>query len=128
VAERKGPSIELKSNLGYALMLQVISAILIIGGTLFVGAPSPDVVWLTASGILYAIGFIQLLLTRYVMQREKNGILVAFFIASIAYLFSIGMAFYWYALFNQWVPLVLYCVAFGINVALAGLLTKIPKI
>jgi hypothetical protein len=127
MTEQARPSIELRSNLGYALMLQVTSAILIIGGTWYFGAPSPDVVWLTVTGILYGIGFIQLLVTRYVMQRERNGILVAFVVATFAYMFSIGMAFFWYILFNQLIPMLLYCITFGINVTLAILFMKMPK-
>lgn len=127
MTERTEPSIEPRSNLGYALMLQVTSAILIIGGTLYFGAPGTDVVWLTTVGILYGIGFIQMLVTRYVMQRERNGVLVAFFVATLAYMFSIGIAFFWYVLFDQLVQMVFYCVTFGINVALAALLAKIPK-
>ena len=125
--ERAALSIEVRSNLGYALMLQVTSAILMIGGTWFVGAPGPDVIWLTVTGILYGIGIIQLLVTRYVMQRERNGILVAFVIATFAYMFSIGIAFFWFVLFDQLMPMVLYCVTFGINVILAMLFMKIPK-
>jgi hypothetical protein len=127
MTERTGPSIELRSNLGYALVLQVISALLIIGGTLLVGSPGPDVIWMTVTGILYGIGFIQLLLTRYVMQRERNGILAAFLIATFAYIFSIGMAFFWYAFFSQLVSMVLYCIIFGVNIILAFMLIKIPK-
>ena len=127
MTERAGPSIELRSNLGYALMLQVTSAILIIGGTWFFGAPSPDVVWLTVTGILYGIGFIQLLITRYVMQRERNSILVAFTIATFAYLFSIGMGYFWIVLFNQLIPMMLFSVIFGINITLAILYMKMPK-
>ncbi|MGD9396661.1 MAG: hypothetical protein PVJ05_09560 [Candidatus Thorarchaeota archaeon] len=127
MTEQARLSIELRSNLGYALMLQVTSAILIIGGTWFFGAPSSDVIWLTVTGILYGLGFIQLLVTRYVMQRERNGILVAFTIATFTYMFSIGMAFFWYVLFSQLIPMVLYSITFGINVILVVLLMKIPK-
>jgi hypothetical protein len=127
MTERTGPSIELRSTLGYTLMLQVMSALLLIGGTWLIGAPSPDVIWLTVKGILYCIAFIQLLLTRYVMQRERNGILASFMMATVAYLFSIGMAFFWYVLFSQVVPMVLYCVIFGVNVILVVMLMKLPK-
>ncbi|MFX1607040.1 MAG: hypothetical protein ACFFDD_14195 [Promethearchaeota archaeon] len=127
MTEQTRPSIELRSNLGYALMLQVTSAILILGGTLFFGAPSPDVVWLVVTGILYGLGFIQLLVTRYVMQIERNGILVALIIATFACIFSFGIAGCWYVLFDQLMPLVLYSITFGINVALAILFIKMPK-
>ncbi len=127
MTENSEPSIELRSNLGYALMLQVTSALLLIGGTWYFGAPNPAVVWLTLTGFLYGIGFIQLLVTRYVMQRERNSILVAFVIATFAYMFSVGMAFFWYVLFDSLIPMVLYCITFGINVILAALLMKIPK-
>ena len=127
MTENTEPSIELRSNLGYALMLQVTSALLLIGGTWYFGAPNPAVVWLAVTGFLYGIGFIQLLVTRYVMQRERNGILVAFVIATLAYMFSAGIAFSWYVLFGQLIPLVLYAVTFGVNVILAILLMKIPK-
>ena len=127
MTERTGLSIELRSTLGYALMLQVMSALLPIGGTWLIGAPSLDVIWLTVTGILYCIAFIQLLLTRYVMQRERNGILASFMIATVAYLFSIGMAFFWYVLFSQVIPMVLYCVIFGVNVILVVMLMKLPK-
>jgi len=127
MTEQTRPSIELRSNLGYALMLQVTSAILILGGTWFFGAPSPDVVWLIVTGILYGLGFIQLLVTRYVMQRERNGILVALIIATFTCMFSFGIAGFWYVLFNQLMPMVFYTITFGINFTLAVLFMKMPK-
>ena len=127
MTEQTRPSIELSSNLGYALMLQVSSAILIIGGSLVFGAPGTELVWLIIVAILYAIGFLQMFGTRYLMQREKHGILVALAIATFAYLFSAGLVFSWYVLSDQLGPLVLYSATFGINVILAILCTKIPK-
>ena len=127
MTERTGPSIELESNLGYALMLQVSSAILIIGGSIVYGAPGTDLIWLLVVAILYAIGFLQMFGTRYLMQREKYSIHVALAIATFAYLFSAGLVFFWYVLSDQLGPLVLYSATFGINVILSILCTKIPK-
>ena len=124
MTERTAPSIDVGTNLGKAIMVQVVSAILIIGGTLFIGPPGTDLLWLTIVGILYAIGFMQMLLTRYLLQREKNGILVAIIISLLAMVFSVIAATIWVVLSDLWIPSFFYVIIFAINLANSGVLNK----
>ena len=124
MTERFTPSIEPGSPLGIAIMVQVLSAILIIGGTLYFGPPGSEMIWLIVVGVLYAIGFVQLLLTRYLLQREKNGIVAAVIVAILAMLFSFANAIIWGVFVDQWIPTIFYCLAAAVNVPNAGVLNK----
>jgi len=124
MTERTALSIDVGTNLGKAIMVQVVSAILIIGGTLFFGPPGTDILWLTIVGILYAIGFIQMLLTRYLLQKEKNGILAAIIISLLAMLFSVIAAIIWGVLLDLWIPSFFYVIIFAINLANGAVLNK----
>jgi hypothetical protein len=108
-----------------AIMVQVISGILIIGGSAYFGPPITEILWVIFAAALYAIGFIQLIVTRNVLQREKKAILVANFVAVLAMLFSFGVALIWGVLIDQWIPMYFFCLVFGINVPLAGVLRKL---
>jgi hypothetical protein len=125
MTERAGTSIELRSNLGYALMFQVTSALFILGGTLFFDPIGLDLIWLVVTAGLYLIGFIQLLVTRYIMQREKNGILVAFLFATFAAIISFALAILWYLSLWNTIGMLYYIITGIINVALAILLRKL---
>jgi len=122
--ERAAPSIDIGTNLGKTIMVQVLSAILIIGGTLFFGPPGTDILWLTIVGILYMIGFIQMLLTRYLLQREKNGILAAIIVSLLAMAFSVIAAIIWGVLLDRWIPSFFYVIIFAINLANGAVLNK----
>ncbi len=117
-------SIDVRTPLGIAIMVQVLSAILIIGGTLYFGPPGADILWLTIVGIMYAIGFVQMLLTRYLLQREKNGIVVAIIVAFLAMIFTFSIALIWGVLIGQWIAAFFYCLVFGINLPNAAVLNK----
>ncbi|MFW9787681.1 MAG: hypothetical protein ACFFE2_11535 [Candidatus Thorarchaeota archaeon] len=121
---RVGPSIELESPLGIANMVQVLSAILIIGGTLYCGPPNSEMLWLIVVGVLYTIGFVQLLMTRYLMQREKSSIEGAIIVAMLAMLFSFVDALVWGIVIGQLIPTVLYLIIFAINVPNTSVLRK----
>ncbi len=117
-------SIDVRTPLGIAIMVQVLSAILIIGGTLYFGPPGSDILWLAIVGIMYAIGFVQMLLTRYLLQREKNGIVVAIIVAFLAMIFTFSIALIWGVLIGQWIAAFFYCLVFGINLPNAAVLNK----
>jgi len=90
--------------------------------TLFFRPAGSEIAWLIFAGNLYAIGFIQLLVTRYLLQREKNGVLVAYIVAILAIAFSFGMALFWGILLDQWMQSSFYALIVGFNVPLAGIL------
>ncbi|MFW9805503.1 MAG: hypothetical protein ACFFFK_02080 [Candidatus Thorarchaeota archaeon] len=121
------PSIVLKSNLGYALMLQVISAVSIIGGLTYFGPFSFDLVSFILIILLYAIGFIQLLVTRYVMQREKYGVLVAIGFAIITLSLSFSLAVYWWEIGFHEIQAFFYFAVGTINVHLTVFLRKVKS-
>ena len=120
-----GPSIILRSNLGYALMLQIISAVFIIGGSTYFGPHGFGLFSLVLIILLYAIGFIQLLVTRYVMQREKNGVLVAIGVAIITLLLSFGLAVYGWEVGLHEMQTFFYFAVGTINVHLTVFLRKV---
>ena len=122
-----GPSIILRSNLGYALMLQIISAVSIIGGSTYFGPFSFGPVSFILIILLYAIGFIQLLVTRYVMQREKNGVLVAIGFAIITLLLSFSLAVYWGEIGFHEMQAFFYFAVGTINVHLTVFLRKVQS-
>jgi hypothetical protein len=124
MTEKPELSIEPGSPLGIAIMAQVLSAILIIGGTLYFGPPSSEMLWLVVVGVLYAIGFVQLLLTRYLLQREKNGIIAAGMVAILAMLFAFVNTLVWSLIVDLMIPAVFYLIIFAINVTNVGVLRK----
>ncbi len=121
------PSIELRSPVGYALMLQVTSAVLIIGGTWYFGSPRQDLNVLGFIVILYGVGFLQLLVTRYVMQRKRNGLLVACALSTMSYFLTPMTAGLWWIYSDQIAPIVVYLIALVINVILTFVLVKTAK-
>jgi hypothetical protein len=120
--EKTTISIDVGTRLGNAAMIQVLSAIAIIGVTLFFRSPVSEIVWLIFAGILYAIGFIQVLVTRYFLQRERNATLVAYIVSILAIVFSFGMALYWGIQLDLWMPASFYTLIIGLNVPLAAIL------
>jgi hypothetical protein len=108
-------------------MLQVISAVSIIGGSTYFGPLSFDPVSFILIILLYAIGFIQLLVTRYVMQREKSGVLVAIGFAIITLLLAFSLAVYWWGIGFHEMQAFFYFAVGTINVLLTVLLRKVQS-
>lgn len=127
MVESSTPSIELRSPVGYALMLQVTSAVLILGGTWYFGSPRPDLNARAFIAILVGVGFLQLLVARYIMQRKRSGILVAYALTTMSYFLAPMTAALWSIYSEQLAPIVLYLFVGGINAILTFLLIKISK-
>jgi hypothetical protein len=89
VVENDRNLLSAKSSLGRAMMLQALSAIFIIGGLLLFWTPAGflDLESLTV-GALYATGFVQIILVRYILQREVNGVLGSLIVSVAAMLFT----------------------------------------
>jgi hypothetical protein len=121
-------SIEVKSLIGRALMLQILSAIMIIGSlVVFVGGISVSFEWLLVMSVLYVIGFVQLLITRYVMQKEEGSITAAIVVTLSAIAFSIIVGFFW-IIQSMYIGLGLYFIIVGmVNAILAVLLLESRK-
>lgn len=79
-----------RSYLGLALRLQVVSALLIIGGLLTLSDVIPLISngWLIAFGVLYALGFLQLIILRTLLQKVKYSVHAAGVVALLAGLLS----------------------------------------
>lgn len=79
-----------RSYLGLSLRLQVVSGIIFIGSLLSLS----DIVsvipihWVLAFGVLYAIGFLQLILLRTLLQKVKYSVHASMVIALIAVVLS----------------------------------------
>ena len=121
-------SIEVKSLIGRALMLQILSAIMIIGSlVVFVGGISVSFEWLLVMSVLYVIGFVQLLITRYVMQKEEGSITAAIVVTLSAIAFSIIVGFFW-IIQSMYIGFGLYFIIVGmVNAILAVLLLESRK-
>jgi hypothetical protein len=122
MTERTGPSFEIKSPLGITVILQVLSAIMIIGGSVYFGPPSTEILSVVIAALLYAVGFIQIIMTRNVLQREKSALLVAYFVALSALAFSAFNALLWALFGDRWAPMYLFLIVAGINTPLGGFL------
>lgn len=76
----------LQSHLGLALRLQIISPLLIFSGLLTLH----DVIatfgnsWIIAAGVLYAIAFLQLIIVRTLLQKERFSVHAAIVLALLA--------------------------------------------
>ena len=124
MTEREPLSIDVRSPLGMAIMVQVLSGILIIGGSAYFGPPITDILWVILAAALYMIGFIQIIITRNVLQRERNAILVANIVAVLAMVFSFVAAIIWGVLLDRWIPSIFFALVFGINLANGAVLNK----
>ena len=122
MTERAGPTFEVKSPLGIAVILQVLSAIMIIGGSVYFGPPNTEILSVVIAALLYAVGFIQIIMTRNVLQREKNALLVAYFVALLALASSAITALLWALFGDQWTPMYFFLIVAGINTPLGGFL------
>nr|KXH72190.1 MAG: hypothetical protein AM325_01575 [Candidatus Thorarchaeota archaeon SMTZ1-45] len=123
------PTITVNSLIGRALVLQVLSAILTIGSLIvFVGGLSIDIEWLVIMGTLYVLGFIQMLVTRVVMQRVDDSISASLVVAILALLFSLIVGFFW-ILQPSFELLGIYYIIVGmINAILLTLLLEVRRI
>ena len=122
------PSLEVRSPIGRALLLQVISVLLIMGTsilpvlTLHIGF-----LWFVILSSLWVIAFIQMLVVRAVLQKEDWGVSAALLVAIIALLLSVIAGVSWI------IPLVdilngIYFIVIGIvNALLLGILAMIRK-
>jgi len=122
------PSIEANSIVGRALMTQTISAILIIGSLLiFVTDISVNLTGMAVMSVLYVMGFVQMLVTRYMMQGEEGGVTVAFIVAVISFLVSLIVGFYW--ILRTLYPLIgiFYLIVGMVNTILIVLLREVRK-
>jgi hypothetical protein len=124
LTEQEPLSIDVRTPLGIAIIVQVLSGILIVGGSAYFGPPITDILWVIFAAVLYVIGFIQIIVTRNVLQREKNAILVANFVAVLVVLFSFAEAMTWGVLLDHWIPSIFYALVFGINLANGAVLYK----
>ena len=79
-----------RSYLGLSLRLQAVSGIVFIGSLLALSdiVPIIPTTWVVAFGVLYAVGFLQLILLRTLLQRVKYSMQVSMGIALIAVILS----------------------------------------
>jgi hypothetical protein len=92
-----------RSYLGLSLRLQAVSGIIFIGSLLALS----DIVsiipihWVVAFGVLYAVGFLQLILLRTLLQKVKYSVHASIVIALIAVVLS---GFVWASLLVTFGP------------------------
>lgn len=75
-----------RTHLGKALRLQVVSALLLIGGLISLSdiIPLISIEWVIVFGVLYAIGFLQLIILRTLLQKVKYSVHAAAGVSLIA--------------------------------------------
>ena len=92
-----------QSYLGLSLRLQAISGIMLIGSLLslsdIVGSIPPH--WVVASSVLYAIGFLQLIILRTLLQKAKYSVYASMVVALIAVILT---GFVWASLLVTFNP------------------------
>ncbi|MGY5872054.1 MAG: hypothetical protein RTV72_07425 [Candidatus Thorarchaeota archaeon] len=85
-----------QSPLGRAMMFQALSAVLIIGGVyILFGAITTLNLWVLFIGSFYAIGFVQIFLVRYVLQKQLHGVKGSIGVAITTVVFSLFCFFNW---------------------------------
>ena len=92
-----------RTPLGKALRLQVISALLLIGGLLMLSdiIPLISTEWVIVFGVLYAIGFLQLIILRTLLQKVKYSVQAA---AGVALIATILTGLTWMSLLTEISP------------------------
>jgi len=92
-----------QSYLGLSLRLQAISGIVLIGSLLslsdIVGSIPPH--WVVAFSVLYAIGFLQLIILRTLLQKAKYSVYASMVVALIAVILT---GFVWASLLVTFNP------------------------
>ena len=75
-----------RSTIGLALRLQAVSAVLIIAGLLTLSNIIPLISssWVIAIGVLYACGFLQLIILRTLLQKVKYSVHASAVVALLA--------------------------------------------
>lgn len=75
-----------RSTIGLALRLQAASAVLIIAGLLTLSdiIPLISISWVIAIGVLYACGFLQLIILRTLLQKVKYSVHASAVVALLA--------------------------------------------
>jgi hypothetical protein len=128
MSERAILSLEARSPIGRAIMLQVLSAIMIIGS---IAAAPPTIHFSGIFSVVFVqivvivIGVFQMLITRAVLQKEHWGISAALISSLLALLFSVTVGTYWIIYQGLLGP---YFIIVGIvNTILAVLLAEIRK-
>ena len=79
-----------RSTIGFALRLQAVSAVLIIAGLLTLSdiVPLISIIWVIAIGVLYACGFLQLIILRTLLQKVKYSVHASAVVALLASILS----------------------------------------
>ena len=92
-----------RTPLGKALRLQVISALLLIGGLLMLSdiIPLISTEWVIVFGVLYAIGFLQLIILRTLLQKVNYSVQAA---AGVALIAAILTGLTWMSLLTEISP------------------------
>lgn len=92
-----------RTHLGKALRLQVVSAILLIGGLLSLSdiIPLISIEWVIVFGVLYAVGFLQLIILRTLLQKIKYSVHAAAVVSLVATVLT-GLT--WMSLFTEISP------------------------
>lgn len=75
-----------RSTIGLVLRLQAVSAVLIIAGLLTLSdiIPLISTSWVIAIGVLYACGFLQLIILRTLLQKVKYSVHASAVVALLA--------------------------------------------
>ncbi len=121
-------SLEVRSPIGRAIYLQVVSALMIFGSlalpvsTMHVG----QVIYLIVIGI-QVVGFAQVLVTRGLLQKEDWGVSTAFFLSLLTLLLSFLSGFFDILVRIELVNGFYFIIIGIVNTILFVLLAKIRK-
>ena len=114
------------TTFGRAMMLQALSAMIIIGGLLVLWTPEGILnLHMLVVGILYAIGFIQIFLVRYVLQGGHNGAIASLIVALAAILFTFILVAFWVETPESAGKGFFFFTSMFVNFGLAGMLHNI---
>lgn len=119
-------SLEVKSHLGRATYLQVLSALMIFGSlalplnTMYGGQS----IFLIVIGI-QVIGFAQMLITRAILQKEDYGVSAAFYFSFLTLLFSFMAGFFYLLVLLEFLNGYYFILIGIVNTILLVLLGKI---
>jgi hypothetical protein len=88
-----------RTHLGKALRLQVVSALLLIGSLLSLSdiIPLISMEWVIVLGVLYAVGFLQLIILRTLLQKVKYSVYAA---AGVSLVAAVLTGLTWMSLFT----------------------------
>ncbi len=121
-------ALDVRSPIGRALLLQVISVLLIMGTialpvlTLQIGA-----IWFVILSGLWVIAFIQMLIVRSILQKENWGVSTALFVSVIALVLAVIAGISWVIPLVDILNGVYFFVIGSVNAILSGILALIRK-